>query len=260
MKFQGSVTLISQRWLNEDVFQFTVNRPEDITEIKAGQFFNIKTNQYSSPLLRRPISVSGFTTETIEFTVKLMGEGTKQLSELMQNDALDIMGPLGNGFVYSGESKVLLIGGGIGIAPIKGLCEVIKAMNPKATIDVILGYRDTPFLENDFKELADTCVIVSENDSRFEKGFVTEPFKRQIANTYDMIFSCGPEPMLKELTSICNDNNLVIQLLMEEKMACGIGACLVCTCKVKAGEFGFKHVRMCKEGPMFYGSEVIFNA
>jgi dihydroorotate dehydrogenase electron transfer subunit len=260
MKFQGNVTLTEQRWLNEDVFRFTVNRPEEITEIKAGQFFNIKTNQYSSPLLRRPISVSGFTAETIEFTVKLMGEGTRQLSKFEKGEQLDIMGPLGNGFAYKGENKVLLIGGGIGIAPIKGLLEAIKTINPEAMIDVILGFRDAPFLENEFKDLVNTCTIVSENDSRFENGFVTEPFTRFMSNDYDMIFSCGPEAMLKALTSICNDNNLVIQLLMEEKMACGIGACLVCTCKVKEGDLGFKHVRMCKEGPMFYGSEVIFNA
>jgi len=260
MKFQGSVAIVSQKWLNEDVFQFTVNRPSEITEIKAGQFFNIKTNQHSSPLLRRPISVSGFTKETIEFTVKLIGEGTKQLSKFVQGDTIDIMGPLGNGFAYKGENKVLLIGGGIGIAPIKGLMEEIRAINPGAIIDVILGYRDVPFLENDFNMLASTCAIVSENDNRYEKGFVTAPFKRQMDNAYEMIYSCGPEPMLKVLASICNDNNMTIQLLMEEKMACGIGACLVCTCKVKEGEFGYKHARMCKDGPMFYGSEVIFNA
>ncbi len=256
MKFNGSVKIIERKQLQQDVFQIKVERPSMIEEVLPGQFFNIDTGY---PLLRRPISVSGYSADDIEFTVKVLGTGTQALSEYEVGESIVLMGPLGNGFEQKGEKRVLLVGGGIGIAPIKGLLEQLA---PQAvSSDVILGFRDEPYLVEMFSSVASSLTLVSEYDASFRLGYVTQPFIEHIeANAYDMIYACGPEAMLKTLAGICNSRELPIQLLMEEKMACGIGACLVCTCKVKQGDFGFKHVRMCKEGPMFYGSEVIFDA
>ena len=227
--------------------------------ILPGQFFNIVASNTGYPLLRRPISVSGFSADVIEFTVKVLGRGTQALSEYEVGETIVLMGPLGNGFEQKDEKKVLLVGGGIGIAPLKGLIE--NMASDEKTVDVILGFRDEPYLVEMFSAYASTLTLVSEYDASFRLGYVTQPFIEHIdANDYDMIYACGPEAMLKFLARICNERGLPIQLLMEEKMACGIGACLVCTCKIKQGDFDFKHVRMCKEGPMFYGSEVIFDA
>lgn len=258
MKFNGSAKIIERKQLLQDVFQITVERPSTIEAILPGQFFNIVTSNTGYPLLRRPISVSAYNADTIEFTVKVLGTGTQALSNFQVGESIDMMGPLGNGFKQEGEKRVLIVGGGIGIAPLKGLIEHFDT--EKLTTDVILGFRDEPYLTESFKPYVTNLTLVSEYDTAFRLGYVTQPFIEHLeANTYDMIYACGPEAMLKSLARISNELNQPIQLLMEEKMACGIGACLVCTCKLKQGDFGFKHVRMCKEGPMFYGSEVIFD-
>lgn len=258
MKFNGSAKIIERKQLLQDVFQIIVERPSTIEAILPGQFFNIVTSNTGYPLLRRPISVSAYNDDTIEFTVKVLGTGTQALSDFKVGESIDMMGPLGNGYKQHDEKRILIVGGGIGIAPLKGLIEHFET--EKKTIDVILGFRDEPYLVEAFSLHATKLTLVSEYDAAYRLGYVTQPFLEHLeANTYEMIYTCGPEAMLKSLARICNERNLPIQLLMEEKMACGIGACLVCTCKIKAGDFGFKHVRMCKEGPMFYGNEVIFD-
>ena len=263
MKFNGFLPIIYKACLQDDVFQIRVTRSESVGEILPGQFFNITTTKTGYPLLRRPISVSKIDDDFIEFTIKVVGTGTQALKTFEVGDSIELMGPLGNGFDLkclegTDVKNVLLIGGGIGVAPIKGLMEHIAS--EWHTLDAILGFRDNPYLEDVFLSKCNSCTLVSEHDSAYRQGFVTEPFMEAIdEKNYDMIFSCGPEVMLKTLAQKANLKGIPIQLLMEEKMACGIGACLVCTCKQKDGEFGFKHVRMCKDGPMFYGSEVIFD-
>ncbi len=258
MKFDGQLNIISKRWLTEDVFQLTLERTKDIGDINAGQFFNIKTTPYGSPLLRRPISVSEATEHHIVFTIKCLGEGTTQMSQMLEGSALTLMGPLGNGFSVSQHTRVLIVGGGIGVAPLLGLLQMNQGAFLEA--DVVLGFKDQPYLIENFKDYVSKAVIVSELDTQYRIGYVTEPLKEMIASkSYDMIYACGPLVMLKSVSKIVNEANIPTQLLMEEKMACGIGACLVCTCKTKRGDFGFEHSRMCKEGPMFFASEVIFD-
>lgn len=262
MKYQGEVKIVRKEDISEDVFSLRIQKPSKDMTVKAGQFFNLKASIFKSPLLRRPISVSDFDDETIEFTIKVLGEGTEQLKMLNVGDVLDIIGPLGNGFEYKGEREVLLIGGGIGIAPIKGLAKALRRENPNIQITTILGFRDKPYDLDAFEQVSDQVYIVSETDENHTLGFVTTPLQKLIADgkhRIDMSFACGPMGMLRAITDHFNQANLPVQLLMEEKMACGIGACLVCTCKIKEGDFGYKHQRMCKEGPMFYGSEVIFD-
>lgn len=263
MKFNGFLTIIYKERIQEDVFQIRVTRSESVGSILPGQFFNITTTKIGYPLLRRPISVSKIGDDYIEFTIKVVGTGTQALMAFEVGDSIEMMGPLGNGFdlkCLEGKHKknVLLVGGGIGVAPIKGLMEHL--VSEGHTLDTILGFRDDPYLEDGFLSQCSSCTIVSEHASNYKQGYVTEPFVEAIdEKNYDMIFACGPEVMLKTLAQKANSKGVPIQLLMEEKMACGIGACLVCTCKQRDGEFGHKHVRMCKDGPMFYGSEVMFD-
>lgn len=257
MKYIGKSKILENKRLSNEVFQIKIMRDVKMGEISPGQFFNIKGSNHSYPLLRRPISVSGYDRDHVEFTIKIVGEGTQFLSQLKVNDEVDLMGPLGNGFDVSNWKKVLVVGGGIGIAPVKGLLQKTDFFGE---VYSILGYRDEPYLEKYFIERSVSTHIVSENDINCAKGYVTEPLLELLnKHAFDMVYACGPEAMLKAVAMACNKRHQRAQLLMEEKMACGIGACLVCTCKVKEKETTFKHVRMCKEGPMFYSDEVIFN-
>ncbi|MGX8797257.1 dihydroorotate dehydrogenase electron transfer subunit [Fusibacter sp. JL298sf-3] len=255
MRFNDSVRVLKKVDLNKEVFQLVVERKEAMGEIKAGQFFNLKA---AGVLLNRPISVSDFNEVSIEFTIKILGEGTAQLHRLQEGESLALMGPLGNGFECVPAKKILLVGGGIGIAPLKRLC--YETVYKETTIHTVLGFREQPYLEKAFAEKSALCHFVSETDSAYELGFVTAPLERLLSeHTYDQVFVCGPMPMLKAVSAVLAKKEVDAQLLMEEKMACGVGACLVCTCKIKEGENGFKHKRMCKDGPMFYASEVVFD-
>lgn len=257
MKFQGLVRIIQKEFVSDDVFKIVIEKPKQMDEVRPGQFFNFNVERM---LLRRPISVSAIGEETLEFTIKILGKGTEELSLLKTLDEVDIMGPLGNGFDTLNHKSVLLVGGGIGVAPIKGLGDFLKKNS--VTIKTLLGFRDTPYMIDDFKAFSNEVVTVSENDQAYRLGYITVPLEEILANpneTFDMIYACGPSVMLKSVQKICAQFKAPVQLLMEEKMACGIGACLVCTCKTKEGDFGFKHSRMCLEGPMFFGDEVIFD-
>lgn len=256
MKFSDQVKIIDKQYIQEDVFTITFDRVPEMGTVKPGQFFNISCD---TTLLRRPISVCEVTPTAIVLAIKVIGKGTAFLSNLRVGDQMDIMGPLGNGFDLVTDSKVLVVGGGIGVAPMKALFEAVKPKN--ISTDVIIGFRDQPYLLEVFQSRADRCTVVSETDAGYLKGYVSEPLLAHLEETqYDMVYVCGPLPMLKAVAHICNEKKVNAQLLMEEKMACGVGACLVCTCKIKEGDFGFKHKRMCVEGPMFYASEVIFDA
>lgn len=258
MKFNGSSIVKSTRTLTEDVFQICVERKKEMGEIAPGQFFNILASDTGFPLLRRPISLSDYTEESLTFTIKNVGVGTNALSKVKVNDTLQLMGPLGNGFECIANGNVLIIGGGIGVAPILGLLK--KGFSSDVEVTTVLGFKDKPYLLDAFEALSQSTIVVSETDGNHKIGFVTEPVGQLLEQTrYDMVYVCGPLAMIKAVAKICNEKQQPAQLLMEEKMACGIGACLVCTCKIKEGDFGFTHQRMCKEGPMFYASEVIFD-
>jgi 2-polyprenylphenol hydroxylase and related flavodoxin oxidoreductases len=259
MKFSGRVKIIETIQLQDDIFKITVERPVEVETIIPGQFFNILATTSGLPLLRRPISVSQITDETLEFTIKVLGKGTEWLAHKAVGSYLEIMGPLGNGFeIDSNLKKVLLLGGGIGVAPIKGLLEYLSQNDVEC--DSVIGFRDLPIFSEEFIRNSMHNEIISEKNSAYKQGYVTGYFEQLVKErSYDAIFACGPEAMLRSITKVADKFGLKLQLLMEEKMACGIGACLVCTCKVKDGDFDYKHVRMCKEGPMFYSNEVIFD-
>jgi dihydroorotate dehydrogenase electron transfer subunit len=242
------------------IHKIVIEKPKDLGKVKAGQFFNLKSGEEEYPLLRRPISVSIIDDETLTFLINKVGKGTMLLCSKNKGEYIDILGPLGNGFNLDIEkNNVLVVGGGMGVAP---LLELVKQLSLKDDIDikVMLGYSDIPFMVEDFKEFADDLIVASEKKEFDYKGYVTEPLKQELQNKkYDHIFACGPKPMLKVVKNLGEENDIPVQLLMEERMACGMGACLVCTCKVKKGEDDWNYVRTCKEGPVFYGEEVIFD-
>lgn len=216
------------------------------SEIKPGQFFMLKTTD-NSFLLPRPISINDVNGNIVSFLYRIEGQGTKKISSLSKNDELQLFGPLGNGFDLDKlKGKVAIIGGGIGIAPLLYLC---KLLGKKA--DVYLGYKDREnmYIIDEFKSFAGRCVIVTEDGSFGEKGFVTDYVDY---DEYNVVVTCGPEIMMKRIANICKDKKIKCYVSLERRMACGIGACLGCTVKTKTG-----NKRACKEGPVFDSEELI---
>lgn len=252
--------ILENKVISQNIHKIKIKNPSEDFKIEAGQFINIKCGEGTFPLLRRPISIGLTDNESMTIYVNKIGEGTKLLCDRREGEFLDILGPLGNTFNLDIEDgKVLVVGGGIGVAP---LLELTKELSKKKGLDAkaILGYRDQPFIVEEFKNYIEDIVVVSEKEGYDYTGYVTEPLKKELKeNTYAMVYTCGPEPMLRKVNDICRENNVVTQLLLEERMACGIGACLVCTCKTKRDNGDWSYVRTCKEGPVFYGDEVIFD-
>ncbi|WP_432667532.1 dihydroorotate dehydrogenase electron transfer subunit [Wukongibacter baidiensis] len=244
----------------QNIHKITLKKPNKDFEIKAGQFINIKCGEGDFPLLRRPISIGLTDEDSMTIYVNKVGKGTELLCDRSKGELVDILGPLGNTFNMDIEKgRVLIVGGGIGVAP---LLELTRVLSTKKDLDIkaILGYREEPFLTKKFKNYTENIIVVSEKEGFDYKGYVTKPLEEELKEMkYDLVFTCGPEPMLKKVNEICKNNNQTVQLLLEERMACGIGACLVCTCKTKKGDNDWSYVRTCKEGPVFYGEEVIFD-
>lgn len=260
MKKNNLCEILENKEITDNIYKIKIKKPSKSFEIKAGQFINIKCGEGDFPLLRRPISIGLANEDSMTIYVNKVGKGTELLCDKSEGEFIDILGPLGNTFNMDiDKGNVLIVGGGIGVAP---LLELTKTLASKSDVNikVILGYRDEPFILEEFKNYTNDIVVVSEKEGFDYKGYVTEPLQNELKNNrYDEVFTCGPEPMLKKVNEICKENDTTVQLLLEERMACGIGACLVCTCKTKRGDDDWNYVRTCKEGPVFYGEEVIFD-
>ncbi len=212
--------------------------------IAPGQFVNIKLD---GKFLRRPISVCDYSDKTITIIYKVVGEGTAQMSKMKAGETLDVLVGLGNGFnPEKAGQKPLLIGGGVGIPPLYNLCKELLKMGKKPT--VILGFntKSEIFYDKAFKELGADVIVTTVDGSEGVKGFVTDAFP----SDYDYFFTCGPMPMFKAIEKVAKTSG---QYSFEERMGCGFGACMGCSCKTKYG-----NKRICKDGPVLYREEIIW--
>ena len=220
-------------------------------EARPGQFISVYS-QDGSRLLPRPISICEADPDEgrLRIVYRIAGKGTDEFSKYVSGDSIDIMGPLGNGFPQEGEN-VFLIGGGIGIPP---MLETAKQLNAKKT--AVLGYRDELFLNEEFAKYTDVYVA-TEDGSSGTKGNVLNAIKEKALEA-DVIFACGPTPMLRALKEYAAANHITCWISMEERMACGIGACLACVCKSKDidAHSQVHNKRVCKDGPVFLSTEV----
>ncbi|WP_455715780.1 dihydroorotate dehydrogenase electron transfer subunit [Anaerosporobacter sp.] len=237
--------------LQEDIVSMWLKDEEIARAAKPGQFVSFYCKD-GSRLLPRPISICEINHNdgTLRFVFRLVGEGTKEIATYKVGDDITIMGPLGNGFTLEGK-KAMLIGGGIGIPP---MLELAKQLDIEKTI--VLGYRDATFMEQDFETYGDVYVA-TEDGSKGVKGNVIDAIREHKIDA-DIIFACGPTPMLRGIKAYAAEHGIKAQLSLEERMACGIGACLACVCKTKEVDH-HTHVhntRICKEGPVFYAEEV----
>ncbi|MDM8534686.1 dihydroorotate dehydrogenase electron transfer subunit [Clostridiaceae bacterium HSG29] len=253
MKFYGKVKVKKVEFMTEDAFKMVVDRPNDMV-IEPGQFFMIK-NVELHPLLNRPISVSSYNETEIEFGIKIVGTGTENFSKLRVDDEIFLMGALGNGFDLKKEyKKVLLVGGGIGVEPLKGAAMELNKMG--IFTKMFLGFNNECFDIDIFKKIANEVITFSEAENKADFiGYPTDILNDELSKSdYDAVFTCGPKILMKKVNEISKANNVETQLLLEERMACGIGACLGCTCETVNG-----YKKVCEDGPMFYGNEVNLN-
>ena len=250
---QKQAEIISQKEIAPDIYDMVLSFPEGAREAKPGQFIAMYCND-GTKLLPRPISICGIDGEkgTLRVVYRIAGEGTKQFSFLKAGDTLEVMGPLGNGFTMK-EEKAIIIGGGIGIPPMLELARQLKAEKT-----VVLGYKDQLFLKEEFDEVAEVKVA-TEDGSVGTKGTVLDAIK-EAEVTGAVLYACGPMPMLRAQAEYAKEHQMEAQISLEERMACGVGACLGCICKTKEKDHhtNVNNSRICKDGPVFDAREVVF--
>lgn len=218
----------------------------DTSPITAtGQFVNIKLDGF---YLRRPISICDFDTETLTLIYKVVGGGTEALSRMQNGESLDLLLSLGNGFDTSKSGQnPLIIGGGVGVPPLYALCKRLISEGKKPS--VILGFntKSEIFYEDEFKKLGADVTVCTADGSYGVKGFVTAAMENK---DYSYFYTCGPLPMFKAIESVAKTSG---QYSFEERMGCGFGACMGCTCKTKYG-----NKRICKDGPVLEREEIVW--
>lgn len=256
MKYtQGQYIIADKTAIAREIYSFTISCPEVAAAACPGQFVHIRAKGYT---LRRPISICGIDKEkgTLRIVFEIRGEGTAEIAKLNKGDLIDMLAPLGHGFtVDPSYNKVILIGGGIGTPPMLPLA---KAYGDKAV--AISGFRNASavILQDDFRKTGAETMLCTDDGSAGIHGFVTQPLKELAEKGgIDAVYACGPMPMLKGVAAICKENGIFCQISLEERMACGIGACLGCACRtVRNDEEYFAHV--CKDGPVFNAEEVLW--
>jgi dihydroorotate dehydrogenase electron transfer subunit len=212
-------------------------RSTETEKPSMGQFYMLRAWE-TEPVLSRPISVFDAEEDTVSFFYRAAGRGTKLLSLRRAGDSLSLLGPLGKGF-SAVTGRTALVGGGAGIAPLYFAARTIR--REEMPLDIFLGFSGRPMLEDLYRPLCDTLTVRS-------GGFITAEVKPE---NYDSMLACGPEPMLKALAEKCRGLPVRLELSLESRMACGIGACLVCSCGFAGGR-----KKVCKNGPVFNAAEV----
>ena len=256
-KQKEQALVVSQEQLADGIFSMWIQTKAADTA-KPGQFISMYTND-GSKLLPRPISICEIdkVNGRLRVVYRVTGEntGTEQFSKLEAGDTTPVVGPLGNGFPYekAAGKKVFLMGGGIGVPPILELAKQMECDKKQ----IVVGYRDAQtFLKEEFEQNGEVY-ISTEDGSVGTKGNVMDAI-RENALDADMIYACGPTPMLRAIKAYAEENNIECYISLEERMACGIGACLACVCKSKEKDHhsNVNNKRICKDGPVFLSTEV----
>ena len=225
-------------------------------ETQPGQFLHIDCGDGINTFLRRPISICDAVEDRVRFLFEVKGSGTEALARKKAGDTLDIIGPVGNSFAVSSDFKrPLVVGGGIGVFPLYLLSKQLHGA------EVFLGFRsrDRVVMEKDFTEIAAQCHIATDDGSYGYAGYaVTLAEEKLKRGEGDILYACGPMPMLRAAKALAERYGVKCQLSLEQRMGCGIGACLVCTCETTSKGMN-RYKRVCKNGPVFWSDEVTLN-
>ncbi|TCK92379.1 dihydroorotate dehydrogenase electron transfer subunit [Natranaerovirga hydrolytica] len=247
-KVKASAKIKKHQTLGTDVYEMWIENKAIADNAKVGQFVALYCRD-GSRLLPRPISICEINkaTHSIRLVYRVFGAGTQEVSCYVEGELIDVLGPLGNGFDLKDNQVSVIMGGGIGIPPLLELCKQLKGEK-----HIFLGYRDTLFLADEFEQYG-KVYVATEDGNVGHKGNVMTLLKEQNLKI-DQLYACGPKGMLKAIQDYALNNTIPAQLSVEEKMACGIGACLGCICETK--DETMKNKRVCKEGPVFLAEEV----
>ena len=255
----GAYPVIEKTAISAGIYSYEILCP-DVAEIaQPGQFVHIKIDGFT---LRRPVSICEIDRKngSLRIVFEIRGQGTARLTSYNVGDNIDMIAPLGHGFTLpesiDDDKRVVLVGGGIGVPP---LFAIAKVMKESAT--AILGFRsyDKIILAGDFKR-ADAHVITCTDDGSVGfHGAVTTPLREELSKKDVVkVYACGPEAMLKAVISECKESGVPCEVSLEQRMGCGVGACVVCSCRAERGGEE-KVLRVCKDGPVFDGNEVVFS-
>ena len=236
--------LLASVRLTETSYDLRVLSRELCQSAAPGQFVHIKCGDKT---LRRPISICDADEESLRLIVDIRGEGTQWLASRKMGDVLDILGPVGHGFDVSGE-RILVAGGGIGVPPLLFAAKRAKEAH------AVLGFRSASavILPGDFNECCASVQLTTDDGSIGRHGYVDAAVREKLASaSFDRVLACGPKLMLRAVARVCEEHKVPLQVSLEERMACGVGACLGCACKTKAGGTDTHYRHVCKDGPVF---------
>ncbi|HEX2945768.1 MAG TPA: dihydroorotate dehydrogenase electron transfer subunit [Clostridia bacterium] len=246
--------------LAEDIYRLKVESEYISSRAQPGQFVDIKCCEGTDALLRRPISVCTVDRKngTYDLVFQKKGRGTELLARKKPGERLDVIGPLGKGFDLDIRyGRIAVIGGGIGIFPLLFVLNESRAVVKRA----YLGFRSAELvvMEKEFRASSVSLEIATDDGSRGTHGFVTDLLKNDLLSEhFDMIYACGPLPMLRKTAQIAEENSSACEVSMEQRMGCGFGTCLVCACKTHTGENGWQYSHVCKDGPVLNSRDIVF--
>jgi len=252
-KYVADAKVVGQRMLNAVTKQIDLIAPQIAAEAVPGQFVNVQVSRRTAPLLRRPLGVAGVDREhgVITLIYRIIGEATKILADVCSGDVISVVGPLGHGFDRSAKHP-LLIGGGTGLAPLLYLAETMAAEGIKP--DVIMGGRTAEdlFWKDMYLDLVERMGLTTDDGSLGTKGTVMAELPLVLQRIhYDCVYVCGPAPMMKAVSAAVLEKGIKCQVSLEKYMACGLGACLSCSCQGIG-----KRIKVCQDGPVFWAEEV----
>ena len=270
--------VLSQKRIADRHFIIELESPRIARSAKPGQFVQVRLDESSDPLLPRPFSFLDASKKSFRILYQVVGKGTLLMSEKKPGDRLLVLGPLGNGFSWRPKTKdqrqktsLVLVGGGVGIPPLYHLAKTVledkKSGFEKHNIHVFLGARNKTLLhcESDFRKLGAILHLATDDGTKGHRGLVTEILddhlnaaNRQPPTANRVVYTCGPTAMLKAVSVLSLKYGCACQASVEEPMACGFGACIGCAIKVKDGS-GFRYAMACCEGPVFDGTEIIWD-
>ncbi|WP_022850035.1 dihydroorotate dehydrogenase electron transfer subunit [Limisalsivibrio acetivorans] len=251
--------IIENKRLNSKYGLLTIESSKFTSRAEVGQFVMVKTSQQdylSDPLLRRPLGIMDIEGDRFRLLYMIVGKGTMLLCDCMGE--IGFSEPLGNGFKPVKEGRAALVAGGVGIAPLLWLAKELKSSG--VAVDLYYGGRSAEdiVITEEFEPYVENMYITTENGDKGDKGLVTAPLAVK-AGDYDVCYSCGPKGMLKAVSEICEIAEVPAYVSLEERMACGMGACLGCIIYTK-GDGGIEQKRCCVEGPVFDGTKVVWES
>lgn len=252
MFYCGKYPIIEKHTLAKGIYSFEIDAPELADEARPGQFAMIGAPGFT---LRRPISICGIDRErgTLRFVFEVRGNGTEAIASMGEGESLDVIAPLGNGFRIPEGKRIIVVGGGIGVPPLLGVSHVSREL-----CTAIIGFRDYTkiILADEFEENGSETILCTDDGSVGREGVVTAPLEEVLKKGETAaVMACGPTPMLKTVVDMCARYDVPCQISLEQRMGCGVGACVVCSCMTVCDGKEY-YSRVCKDGPVFNAEEV----